>query len=133
MSLLDPIAHLQASLDYHLERANLLTANLTHVDTPNYRPLDLERGSEFHSALHVAMLATEPGHIGSEPGEASATASSRVVQDPAAAGADGNGVNVDREAAKIAANNVRYDALASLVSSELSGLEWAATDGRGGG
>jgi flagellar basal-body rod protein FlgB len=133
MSLLDAITHLQASLDYHMERANLLTANLTHVDTPNYQPLDLERGGDFHSALHVAILATDPGHIGSSPGEASAAGAFRVVQDPAAVGADGNGVNVDREAAKIAANNVRYDALASLVSSELSGLEWAATDGKGGG
>jgi len=39
---------------------------------------------------------------------------------------------VDREAAKIAANQVRYDALASLVSGELSGLSWAANDGRAG-
>jgi flagellar basal body rod protein FlgB len=55
-----------------------------------------------------------------------------VISDPsAAAGYDGNGVNVDREASKLAANNVRYDALATLVSNELSGLEWAAGDGRG--
>ncbi len=56
-----------------------------------------------------------------------------VIADPtAAAGADGNGVNIDREAAKIAANNVRYDALASLVSGELGGLSWAVNDGKGG-
>jgi len=35
-----------------------------------------------------------------------------------------------REAAKIAANNIRYETLATLVSSDLSGLLWAANDGR---
>jgi flagellar basal-body rod protein FlgB len=133
MSLLDSVDKLKGSLDYHLARANLLTANLTHVDTPNYRPVDLERAGEFKSALHVALQATDAGHIGSTAGESSSGSQFRVVTDTASAvGPDGNGVSLDREAAKIAANNVRYDAIASLVSSELSGLEWAATDGRGG-
>jgi flagellar basal-body rod protein FlgB len=132
MGLLDAVHSLQAGLDYHLSRQNLLTANLAHIDTPNFKPLDLSRGEgEFASALHVAMEATDPAHFG-----ASASTPTQehfqVISDPnAAAGSDGNGVNVDREAAKLAANNVRYDALATLVSNELSGLEWAAGDGRG--
>jgi flagellar basal-body rod protein FlgB len=132
MGLLDAVHSLQAGLDYHLSRQNLLTANLAHIDTPNFKPLDLARGEgNFASALHVAMEATDPAHFG-----ASASAPTdehfQVISDPsAAAGYDGNGVNVDREASKLAANNVRYDALATLVSNELSGLEWAAGDGRG--
>jgi flagellar basal-body rod protein FlgB len=132
MALLDSVVRLQAGLDYHLARANLLTANLTQIDTPNYSPVDLERGGDFQSTLHVAMASTHPEHFGQPEGEAGSEEAFRVVRDPGTTrGLDGNGVNVDREAAKIAANNVRYDALASLVTGELSGLEWAATDGRG--
>jgi flagellar basal-body rod protein FlgB len=131
MGLLDSVERLQAGLDYHLSRQNLLTANLAHIDTPNFKPLDLTRGTGFDATLRVALQATDPAHFGvgtaEKPGE-----NFRVIQDPgAAAGYDGNGVNVDREAAKIAANNMRYSALASLVTNELSGLEWAAGDGRG--
>jgi flagellar basal body rod protein FlgB len=49
-----------------------------------------------------------------------------------ASGADGNKVSLDREAVKIATNQLRYDTLASLVQNELSGLAWAANDGKGG-
>ena len=132
MGLLDSVHRIQAALDYHLSRQNLLTANLAHVDTPNFRPLDLARGAGFESSLHVALNATNPGHIGTNGADGQKHEQFRVMLDPSASvGYDGNGVNVDREASKIAANNVRYDALASLVSGELAGLSWAASDGRG--
>jgi flagellar basal-body rod protein FlgB len=132
MGLLDTVTQLQTGLDYHLARQNLLVSNLTHVDTPDYRPVDLQRDGGFASALHVALETTDPAHVGAAA-ESSRTESFKVVGDPGASvGYDGNGVNVDREAAKIAANNVRYDALAALVSGELSGLEWAANDGKAG-
>jgi len=133
MGLLDAVHSLQAGLDYHLARQNLLTANLAQIDTPNFRPLDLTRGgTNFSSAMHVALEATDPAHFGQAATGDSLHENFQVVPDPSASvGSDGNGVNVDREAAKLAANNVRYDALASLVSGELSGLEWAAGDGRG--
>jgi flagellar basal-body rod protein FlgB len=130
MGLLDAVNALHAGLDYHLSRQNLLVSNLTHVDTPNYKPVDLQRAEgPFASSLHVALVATDPSHFGAASGSAEKEPY-RVVQDPGATvGADGNGVSVDREAAKIAANQIRYETLASLVSGELSGLEWAATDG----
>jgi flagellar basal-body rod protein FlgB len=131
MRILDSVEQLRASLDYHLARHNLLTANLAHVDTPNFKPLDLQRRGTFEGALNAAMTTTQPGHI------AQAHASSggqawKVVEDTSAqgAGADGNGVSLDREAVKIATNQIRYDTLASLVQNELSGLAWAANDGK---
>jgi flagellar basal-body rod protein FlgB len=131
MGLLDSVNALHAGLDYHLSRQNLLISNLTHVDTPNYKPVDLERaGNAFQSSLHVALVATDPSHFGVRDAEKEPC---RIVEDPGATiGADGNGVSVDREASKIAANQIRYETLASLVSNELSGLEWAATDGNRG-
>jgi len=44
---------------------------------------------------------------------------------------DGNFVSLDREAAKVAANQSRYDVVATLVTSELASLSFAASDGRG--
>ncbi len=127
-NILDGIERLHQALDYHLERQNLLTANLTHIDTPGYKPLDLERGAAFQGELESAMATTDSGHI-------AATAHGpnfKVVEDPAsAAGMDGNGVSIDREAVKIAANHVRYEALAGLVQGSLSSLAWAANDGKG--
>jgi flagellar basal-body rod protein FlgB len=137
MRILDSVARLQAGLDYHLARHNLLVANLAHVDTPDFHPLDLERTSPaaFSSTLATEMAKTSDGHLGgaSANGAAAAPPAWHVVQDPGASpGLDGNGVSVDREAVKIATNHMRYETLATLTTSELSGLVWAVNDGRTG-
>ncbi len=144
MGLLDGVDRLHAGLDYHLARHNLLTANLTHVDTPNYKPVDLDRGAvqaagapgDFSAALKVEMQAASTGQsIGASANDSAVSRSEnfKVFADPASAASnDGNGVSIDREGAKIAANHVRYEALAQLVSGELSGLSWAVNDGKGG-
>jgi flagellar basal-body rod protein FlgB len=139
MAIIDAVEHLRGALDYHLARHNLLASNLAHIDTPGYKPVDLARtgsggeGGSFQGALHVAIEATQPGHMAPSAHAAGPTGASvgRVVDDPgAAAGNDGNGVDLDREAVKISSNQVRYDMLAQLASSELASLEWAATDGK---
>ena len=132
MRILDAVEHLRAGLDYHLARHNLLTANLAHVDTPGFRPVDLKRVGAFEGALHTALQTTDPAHFG-QPQAVSGPAPWRVVEDASAqaTGADGNAVSLDREAVKIATNQLRYDTLASLVQNELSGLAWAANDARG--
>jgi flagellar basal-body rod protein FlgB len=132
MRILDSVEHLRASLDYHLARHNVLAANLSHVDTPGYKPLDLQRAQEFKGALHAALATTQPGHIG-QPHASVNAEPWRVIEDASAQGTatDGNAVSLDREAVKIATNQIRYDTLASLTQNELSGLAWAASDGRG--
>lgn len=138
MGLFDEVSGLRNGLDYHLARQNVLVANLSHLDTPGYTPLDLQRTApqgkgSFAHALGTELAATQPGHIGHAERQGGSANAGRIVNDPTAkAGADGNGVSVEREASKIAANQVRYDVLTRLVASSLNGLSWAANDGRGG-
>lgn len=128
MALLDSVERLRTGLDYHLQRHNVLVSNLAQAETPGYRPVDLTRSS-FEGQMNVALAVTDPAH------QISGTTDQgfRVEQDSEAkAGADGNAVDIDREAVKISTNQMRYDMLAQLASSELSGLEWAANDGKSG-
>jgi flagellar basal-body rod protein FlgB len=130
--LFKAISSLHSALDYHFERHNLLASNIAHVDTPGYVPRDLERveAAPFKDALEVALARTDSGHI---PGAAATTVSAgRVFEDPSAgAGNDLNYVSLDREAAKLAANQIRYDVSSTLASAELAQLAYAASDGRG--
>jgi flagellar basal-body rod protein FlgB len=124
---------LHSALDYHLERHNVLTSNVAHVDTPGYRPNDLARvdPKDFAAVLQVTMERTAPGHLGSAS-ELSGNRAGRVFEDPAAgAGNDGNFVSLDRESAKLAANHLRYDVVSALAASEIKGLMYAANDGKG--
>ena len=123
---------LRDALDYHLERQNVLASNVAHVDTPGYRPNDLERidQSGFSAALGVALERTNEAHLVGQAGEG--TPMGRVFQDlSAGVGNDGNYVSIDREAAKLTANQLRYDTVSAIVSAELRQLSFAASDGKG--
>jgi len=128
------VTHLGQALDYHLERHNVLASNVAHVDTPGYHPRDLarvEQSSAFGEALGVALARTDASHLGAAGGGAEVTG--RIfTDDSGGGGADGNHVTLEREAGKLAANQLRYDVVSALVSSELRGLLFAATDGKGG-
>jgi flagellar basal-body rod protein FlgB len=126
------ITPLRAALDYHLDRHNILASNIAHVDTPGYVSRDLARTADptFAQALAVSMDRTNPAHMQGAPAVASTTG--RVFDDPAVSGgSDRNFVSLDREAAKIAANQLRYDVSSALASAELAQLAFAAGDGRG--
>jgi len=130
---LSSLKPLQGALDYHLERHSVLSSNVAHVDTPGYKPRDLARveDASFAPALQLALSKTEVGHL-SGPTGAGAPIHGRVFDDlSAGAGNDGNYVSLDREAAKVAANHLRYDTVSAIISAELRALQFAASDGKG--
>jgi flagellar basal-body rod protein FlgB len=130
--LFKAIGALHNALDYHFERHNLLASNIAHVDTPGYVPRDIERvdGANFQNQLEVALARTDGGHIAGSG--TAAVSTGRVFDDPAAgAGNDLNYVSLDREAAKLAANQIRYDVSSTLASAELAQLAYAVADGKG--
>ena len=134
--LFSAVGSLHAALDYHLERHTVLSSNVAHVDTPGFHPHDLRRvenvDSTFDSALSVAMERTNAAHL-QAPNADSAALEGRVFEDlSAGAGNDGNYVSLDREAAKVAANQLRYDVVSAVVTAELHQLSYAASDGKGG-
>ncbi len=120
---LSTIDSLESALTYHRERHTVLAGNVANLDTPGYRPLDLQRRST-DGASNLAV--TEPGHL------ASAGPSDLVTSfddGGSLQGSDGNAVSLERELAKIDANRARYATSAELVSRRLALLRYAAGDG----
>jgi flagellar basal-body rod protein FlgB len=120
---LSTVDTLQAALTYHRERHTVLAGNIANLDTPGYRPVDLER----HPADDPSSLAvTHEGHI--------ATAQTGDVvtsfdDGGRLQGSDGNSVTLERELSKIDANRTRYSTSAELTSRRLAMLRYAAGDG----
>jgi flagellar basal-body rod protein FlgB len=120
---LSTVDTLQAALTYHRERHTVLAGNVANLDTPGYRPVDLERRTAGDPAL---LAVTHEGHIA-----ATATADFVTSFDDGGAlqGTDGNAVSLERELSKIDANRARYSTSAELVSRRLALLRYAAGDG----
>ena len=132
--LFSAVGSLHGALDYHLERHTVLSSNIAHVDTPGYHPHDLRRvdpAGAFDQELRVAMERTSQMHL-QMPNADAAALDGRIFEDlSAGAGNDGNYVSLDRDAAKVAANQLRYDVVSAVVSAELRQLNYAAGDAKG--
>ena len=114
---------LQAALTYHRERHTVLAGNIANIDTPGYRPVDLDR----HPADDPGTMAvTHEGHLSSATGPDFVTS---FDDGGKLASWDGNAVSLERELSKIDANRTRYSTSSELVSRRLAMLRYAAGDG----
>jgi flagellar basal-body rod protein FlgB len=84
-------------------RHSVLAGNLANVNTPGYAPSDVD----FHSALREAL---ERG-----PGAVESVEIAPVRATGTALRADGNGVDVDVEGAKLAENGLELSALTQVA------------------
>ena len=127
--LFDPLMRANRALDYHLERHNVLASNVANIDTPGFSPAELIRDVGRAEGGKVRASVTHSGHIGAA-GAAEGnheTRLERVVR----AGGDGNSVSLEREMAKVAANDLRFETIGRIVRQQLGVLRYAAMDGNG--
>jgi len=124
------------SLDFRFMRQNMLAANVANAETPGYKAQDLV----FEKALGTAMHAHEPGplrvtnarHLDGRIATPLEGVKPEVIRagNPVAA-LDQNSVDVEREMAKVAENQVAYETLTQILSNKFRGLRLAIREGEG--
>ncbi|CAN5895238.1 flagellar basal body rod protein FlgB [soil metagenome] len=117
---------LQSALTFHRERHTVLAGNIANLDTPGYKPLDLQRSTATEG---TSLTVTQEGMIADAPGGAQMVQTftdTDQMQNP-----DGNAVELEREMSKIDANRARYSTASELVSRRIALLRYAAGDGNG--
>ena len=115
-------AALRGKMEWNEARQKLLAENVANAETPGYRGRDLKE-FEFgemvakSSISSMAAVTTQPGHIaikGTQGGEFGARAMNSFEITP-----DGNGVVLEDEMMKVAANQMDYQAATSLYARSL--------------
>jgi len=127
-NLFDAVDRLESAMTFHRDRPAVLAGNLANLETPGYRPRDLER-IPGEGPEGPPLAVTDARHL-----QASGTTGTTIAYTDAKApaGGDGNAVSMERELAKIDANRIRYGGTAELASRRLALLRYAAADGGGG-
>jgi flagellar basal-body rod protein FlgB len=125
-TLFSTIDRLENAMSFHRDRHAVLAGNVANVDTPGYRPFDLERVETPEGPMSLAR--TNEGHLPGPETEGVALSFDDAGQTQ---GADGNAVSLERELAKMDANRVRYLTATELTSRKVALLRYAATDGNG--
>jgi len=117
---------LRTRLEWAQARQRVLAENVANADTPNFRPSDLaplKFDSTSQGAQPVRMATTEAGHI---PGFSDTADEFRTVQHGRFdIRASGNGVNLEDQMMKVAANQMDYQAVSALYARSLNLLKTA--------
>ncbi|KIL50465.1 hypothetical protein KP77_18400 [Jeotgalibacillus alimentarius] len=123
------ISSLERGLDYSAVKQKVIANNVANVDTPGYKSKDVS----FHAMLQDEMKLSSnqsqknPLHFDlSNQGSGGINISSR----PYNVRENGNGVDMDKEMADLATNQIYYNSLISRISGKFGSLNSVI---RGGG
>ncbi len=119
-------------MDMQLKRQNVIMGNIVNVNTPKYKPRELEFEKELQSALNLdargKMTRTGQGHL-------------PATFDPDTFGPswyeqfkprDVHGedrVDLDKEMVKMSKNNLQYSALTQITKSGFEGIKTIIMEG----
>ncbi len=119
-------------LDLRLERQNIVTSNISNIDTPGYRERRITFEEQLQDALQTngrgRMTLTSSGHLPSVfdfdtfEGDFSKDIQARVVQ-----GKDT--VDLDKEVSVMAKNTLLYNAMATVLKKGFEGLQTTIQEG----
>jgi flagellar basal-body rod protein FlgB len=118
------LSMLRTRLDWAQTRQRVLAENVANADTPHFRPRDIAQ-PKFDSSPSIApvrLATTESGHI---QGSDSADSFRAQRANGYEIRPTGNAVNLEEEMMKVAANQMDYQAAASLYTRSLSLLKTA--------
>jgi flagellar basal-body rod protein FlgB len=116
---------LRTRMQWHQERQQVLAENVSNANTPNFRPSDLAPfdGTRVQPPAMLAVARTSPAHL--------AGSTTGPVQFPLDRGGSfevrpaGNGVSLEDEMLKVAANQMEYQTATALYSRGLGLIKTA--------
>ena len=124
---------LAASANLRMLRQDVISANIANAETPGY----VAKKVDFEEALSRALTLDEmgqmkgnnPQHYLTGPGSLQNTKADVYDNPDANINNDGNTVDMEKEMATLAENNLLYKAAIQLINKKLAALKYAAGDG----
>jgi flagellar basal-body rod protein FlgB len=127
------IGALNTSLNLRTLNHDVISSNIANADTPGYKAKAVEFESALRDALGVGgelpMEAADPKHIVHRTTD---PVDPEIYDDPnGVESLDGNTVDRADQMAKMAENQLMYDASAEMLKRKLGMLKYAITEGGG--
>lgn len=129
MSNLNLVTLLEKAMNGSALQHSVLANNIANVNTPGYKRGEVNFRSCFDEALdnRLGLETTSPLHLNRLNQKNSREI---VIDTQTTLRNDGNNVDIDVELATMAENNIYFNSLAQLLSSQLSMLRQAIAEGR---
>ena len=122
---------LKKGLNMMSTRQNLISSNISNVDTPGFKASDIDFQAQLRAALGSEMglnlNSTNEKHFG--PSNSNIMdLEADPFEEEAAAKSNGNNVDIDNEMAKMAENQILYNATVQLMMKRGSTVRSAVTE-----
>ncbi len=123
----------EKSLSFRTQRHDLLASNVANKDTPGYHAQDLVFEKNLEKALHAdqpgPLKTSNPRHMdGNNTPPLELAQARRITSAAPFVDFDGNTVDLDKEMAKIAENQLTYNATTRMLSHQFRMLKTAITE-----
>jgi flagellar basal-body rod protein FlgB len=121
-------------MDMRLKRQNVVMSNMANIGTPNYKVRTLEFEQQLQNALGLGMngrvTRTSGQHMPSTFDPKNFGPEWTKEFKPRLVHGEDN-VDLDKEMAKMAKNNMLYNTLAQVIKGNFMGLKKIITEGKG--
>ncbi|CAM3078579.1 flagellar basal body rod protein FlgB [Filibacter tadaridae] len=123
------ISSLESGLDFSATKAKVISQNIANIDTPNYKAKNVSFKDVFADAKENNLHAyrTNPRHIDFNT---QSTHSGVLNYSNLRYRNDGNGVDMDKEQANLASNQIYYNALVDRLNGKFNTLQNVIKGGR---
>lgn len=137
MDLFSNINILQRSLDLSSTRQRLISNNISNVDTPGYKTMDVSfndvlntKKENISKDMNFRGNRSDSRHFIIGLNQDNSYQPKIITQDDTSVLINENNVDIDYQQSILAENNIYYNSLAEIVSKEFSMLRYVITEGR---
>jgi flagellar basal-body rod protein FlgB len=123
------ISTLENSLKYSTLKQNAIAQNIANVDTPNFKAKEVLKNS-FQSELRHAIKANRTDVRHMEFTNSIQTKFPVVSKPNSVYNHNGNSVDIDKEMAELAENQIYYNALVERLNGKFNTLKTVITGGK---
>jgi flagellar basal-body rod protein FlgB len=127
---------LGAAIQFRMLKHNITATNIANAETPGFKAKKVDFEEALSRAVDIhglgAMSVDNPDHFPVNGNSISKVRADVYDNPDVAVNNDGNTVDLEREMAELAENNIVYEAAIQLINKKLGGLAYAATEGRDG-
>jgi flagellar basal-body rod protein FlgB len=122
---------MKKSLNFMSTRQTMISSNISNVDTPGFKASDIDFQAQLRSSMgskgSLNLRSTNEKHFGPSNFDIMALEAEPFEED-AAAKSNGNNVDIDNEMAKMAENQILYNATIQLMMKRGATVRSAVTE-----
>ncbi|MFS0865112.1 flagellar basal body rod protein FlgB [Fredinandcohnia sp. 179-A 10B2 NHS] len=117
------INSLERALDFSTLRQKTISNNIANIDTPNFKAKDVSFKNVLAKEVDSQMLANRTSNKHIEFSKSNRVSSQLFTKTDTAYNHNGNNVDIDKEMASLAENQIYYNAVTERISGKFNSLK----------